>query len=309
MKVLITGGAGFIGSNIADSYIQAGHEVVVVDNLSSGHLHNIHSKAKLYLMDIRSQELDKVFEIEKPDIVNHHAAQKSVPKSVEDPMMDADINILGFLNILNLCVKYAVHKVIYVSSGGALAGDAAEMPTTESYPPIMVSPYAITKLTGEKYLHFYNVTHGLQYTVLRYSNVYGPRQVPEGECGVVPIFMENAVHNKPSALFAYPDMPRGTTRDYVYVDDVCHANVQALTMGHNEIINIGSGNELYIEDIYNCILKVLGKDLPLIRERERTGDVRRSVLDISKAKNLLGWAPKVDLEEGIERTYKHKMSG
>lgn len=305
MKILITGGAGFIGSNVVDTYIKEGHEVVVIDNLSSGKLENLNPKAKFYLMDIRSKELEKVFELERPEVVSHYAAQISVPASVENPTLDAEINVMGLLNVLNACVKYKVRKVIFISSGGALAGDADRIPTDESYLPVMISPYAINKYIGEKYLYFYAVTHGLKYTVLRYANIYGPRQIPKGECGVVPIFMLNLMKDIPSKLFAYSDMPRGTTRDYVYVGDVCRANILALTKGDNSVINIGTGKEMYIEDIYHTIEKVLGKNIPLIRESERIGDVKRSALDNTRAKELLGWEPLVSFEEGIKKTYEY----
>lgn len=305
MKILVTGGAGFIGSNVVDGYIKEGHEVVIVDDLSSGRLENINPKAKFYLVDIRSKEMEKIFEIEKPDVVNHHAAQKSVVKSVEDPLLDADINIKGLLNLLELCVKYNVKKVIFVSSGGALVGDAKIIPTDETYEPVMISPYAINKYSGEKYLSYYAKIHGLKYTVLRYANVYGPRQIADGECGVIPIFMNNLIDNKPSKLFAYSDMPKGTTRDYVYVGDVANANIKALNKGDNEIIHIGMEKELYIEDIYYEIENVIGKTIPLIRENERIGDVKRSVLDCSKARRLLGWTGSVELREGLKLTYKY----
>lgn len=305
MKILVTGGAGFIGSNVVDKFINAGHEVVVVDDLSSGKIENLNSKAKFYLMDICSENLEKIFELEKPDIVDHHAAQKSVPKSVEDPIHDAEINVIGLLNVLNNCVKYDVKKVIFVSSGGALSGDADIIPTKEAYIPQFIAPYAITKFVSEKYLHFYAVTHNLNYVSLRYANVYGPRQIPDGESGVLPIFMNNVLDGKPSRLLTYSDMPRGTTRDYVYVDDICEANLLALTKGENEVLNIGTGKELYIADLYDTMQKIMNSDLPLILESERVGDVRRSAIDSSKAKNILGWSPKVTLSDGINQTYKY----
>ncbi|MFD1675329.1 NAD-dependent epimerase/dehydratase family protein [Alicyclobacillus fodiniaquatilis] len=304
MKILVTGGAGFIGSNVVDAYIAAGHEVVVVDHAGCK-TENVHPKAKLYLVDIRSAELEHVFAIERPDIVNHHAAQKSVPRSVEDPKLDADINILGLLNLLENSVRHDVQKVIFVSSGGALAGDAAVIPTPENIEPVMISPYAISKYVSEKYLYFYFVTHGIRYTSLRYANVYGPRQVPEGESGVIPIFMNNLLQRRESTLFAYPDMPKGTTRDYVYVEDVAHANVLALTGGDNQILNIGSGIELYIEDIYHQMEDVVDIHIPLKHASERVGDVRRSVLDCRLAREVLGWEPRVDLKEGLRRTYEY----
>ncbi|MFB5191678.1 NAD-dependent epimerase/dehydratase family protein [Alicyclobacillus fastidiosus] len=302
MKILITGGAGFIGSHVVNAYIEAGHEVVVIDNLSSGTESRVHPKAKFYQMDIRSDELEAVFARERPDVVNHHAAQKSVPKSVEDPRYDAEFNVMGLLNLLECCRKHGVHKFIFISSGGALAGDAPVIPTDENVNPVMISPYAIHKYVGEKYLHFYRVTYNLHYTVLRYANVYGPNQIADGECGVIPIFMNNILSEKPSTVFAYADQPRGTTRDYVYVEDVAEANILALTGANDEILNIGSGDEIHTEDVYHLIARIAGSTLPLHHASERVGDVRRSVLDCTKAKEVLGWTAKTSLEEGVKKT-------
>lgn len=302
MKVMVIGGAGFIGSNIVDLYVEAGHDVVVVDNFSSGQHTNVHPSARQYNVDIRSADLERVFELEQPEVVNHQAAQKSVPMSVEDPVLDADINIIGLLRVLQLCVRYHVRKVIFSSSGGALAGDADQIPTSESYEPVMISPYAIAKYASEKYLYYYSVIHGLKYTVLRYANVYGPRQIADGECGVVPIFLNHLLRDQPSTLFAYADMPKGTTRDYVYVGDVARANLLALTQGDNLVLNIGSGEEMYIEDIYSVIEDIVDKHIPLIHASERVGDVRRSALDGTRARQALGWTPQVSFDEGLRST-------
>lgn len=302
MKILITGGAGFIGSHVVRAYMDAGHDVVVIDDLSSGNRERLPEGVKCYAMDIRSPELADVFETERPDVVNHHAAQKSVPKSVIDPRYDADINIMGLLNLLEASRKVGVKKVIYISSGGALAGDADVIPTDEMVDPLMISPYAIHKYVGEKYLYFYRTIYNIHYTVLRYANVYGPGQIPDGECGVIPIFMNNLLEDKPSKLFAYADQPHGTTRDYVYVEDVAKANVLALTKGDDAVLNIGSGIEISTEETYLRICQVLGKDLPLVRASERIGDVRRSVLDCTRAKEQLDWLPSVSLDDGIART-------
>lgn len=304
MRIVVTGGAGFIGSNIVDFYINEGHDVFVIDDLSSGKKKNIHSKAQFYQLDIRSEAAAKIIQEIAPDVINHHAAQKSVPKSVEDPALDADINIMGLINLLNAAIKANVKKVIFASSGGALSGNSEIIPAPETANPSLISPYAITKYMSEKYLDFYAITHGLKYTVLRYSNVYGPRQIPEGECGVIPIFMDNLLHGRPSTLYTYDDMPQGTTRDYVYVDDVAHANLLALTKGDNEIFNIGTGNEITIGGIYDILLKVSGSELPLIRAKERVGDVKRSALNADKAYEIMGWKAEMGTEEGVRITYK-----
>ena len=303
MKILVTGGAGFIGSNVVDAYIAAGHDVVVVDNLESGQLKNLNPKAKFYLMDVRSSDLRKVFELENIDVVKHHAAQKSVPHSVEDPVLDAEINILGILNLLELSVEFGVKRFIFSSTGGALLGDADVIPTPEDSPVQTISPYAITKYTSEKYLDFYRITHGLTYVVLRYANVYGPRQIAEGECGVTPIFLDNLLNNRPSKLYAYSDMPDGCTRDYVYVGDVARANVLALEKGDNTIINIGTGIEVSTAQVYRYLQEAAGKyDVPLVPAGERVGDLRRSALDITRAREVLGWEPKVDFPTGLKET-------
>lgn len=302
MKILVTGGAGFIGSHVVNAYLEAGHEVVVIDNLSSGQKNRLSSDARLYTLDIRSKDVAEVIAKEKPDVVNHHAAQKSVPKSVSDPIYDAEFNVIGLLNILEACRANGVKKFIFISSGGALAGDADVIPTPENVSPVMISPYAIHKFLGEKYLHFYHVTYGLTYTVLRYANVYGPNQIADGECGVIPIFMNNILADNPSTLFAYPSQPRGTTRDYVFVRDAAKANVLALTEGNNDVLNIGSGTEIHTEDVYHLISNIAGKNVPLHRESERIGDVKRSVLDCTRANERLGWSPQVSLESGIKET-------
>ncbi|WP_089969022.1 NAD-dependent epimerase/dehydratase family protein [Lihuaxuella thermophila] len=302
---MVVGGAGFIGSHVVDAYIQEGHEVIVVDNFSTGKRENVNKEARVYELDIWSdtEQLESVFRAEQPEIVNHHAVQKSVPESVKNPVFDAKINILGTLHLLDLSVKYNVQKFIFISSGGALTGEADHIPTTEEMDPQLISPYAISKYTIEKYLHFYHITFGLNYTVLRYANVYGPRQAGGGECGVTPIFMNNLLNDQPSVLFAYSDMPKGTTRDYVYVEDVATANVLSISKGDHSIINIGTGKEVFTEDLYCLAQSIIGKNIPLIREKERTGDVKRSALDCSRAEKLLGWKANTPLNEGLVKTF------
>ncbi|MCX7991009.1 MAG: SDR family NAD(P)-dependent oxidoreductase [Proteobacteria bacterium] len=312
MKILVTGGAGFIGSNVVDAYLSEGHRVTVIDDLSSGKWENINRKAKFYLLDIRDRAtLERVFEKEKFDIVNHHAAQISVPMSVANPQLDADINVTGFLNILELSVKYRVKKIIFISSGGALYGEAEEYPTSESYPPKPLSPYAITKYVSENYLYFYNKQYGLDYTVLRYANVYGPRQIPHGEAGVVSIFMTRLKEGKDCTIYAFSDEPEGMKRDYVYVEDVAKANILALNKGSLEAINIGTGVATSTSELFNIVYETLSKSTKIAKNLkkpksgpERPGDLRRSCLNIAKAKKVLGWKPENSLKKGIEKTVK-----
>jgi len=315
MKILVTGGAGFIGSNVVDAYIGAGHDVVVVDNLYTGKRENLNPAARFYLMDVRSPEIRKLFDYERPDLVNHHAAQMSVPASVEDPDFDADVNVRGFINILEAARATGTGKVIFISSGGAIYGEAEEYPTTESYPPQPLSPYAITKSVSEDYLAFYKHHHGLDYTVLRYANVYGPRQIPHGEAGVVAIFMDRILAGKPSTVYHYPDEPRGMTRDYCFVGDVVAANLLALTKGSGEAFNIGTCVATHTLDLFNTVYDAVAgrvSDVPPgIREpasgEARPGDLKRSCLNVEKARGGLGWSPEVSLAEGIELTLDWRL--
>ncbi len=302
MKILVTGGAGFIASHIVDKYIELGHDVVVIDNLSSGFKHNVNPKAKFYEVDIRSKELEQIFKDEKPEIVNHHAAQISVPVSVKEPEFDAEVNAVGFLNILQNCVKYKVKKVIFISSGGAVYGEAEEYPTTESYDPKPLSPYAIHKYVSEKYLYFYHHQYGLKYTVLRYANVFGPRQIPHGEAGVVSIFITNFRDNKKTYFYAFDEEPDGMIRDYVFVRDIVNANVLALDRGELDAFNIGTGIETTTGQLYREIALQMNTQIEPVREGARPGDIRRSCLNIEKAKSEFGWEPKFSLPVGVKET-------
>jgi len=310
MKIMVTGGAGFIGSNVVDGYIKDGHQVVVVDNLLTGKKANVNPEAKFYEIDIRSEEIDKLMEKEKPDVLNHHAAQMSVPISVADPLLDADINVKGLLNLLENALKYHVKKIIFISSGGAIYGEASQYPTTEDYPPKPLSPYAISKFASEYYLAYYRHQYGLEYTILRYANVYGPRQIPHGEAGVVAIFMNNLLKGKGSILNHFPDDKDGMTRDYCYVGDVVKANVNALTKGSADFFNIGTGRGTKTSNLYRIIYEAVKAIRPEIsdelsmpsRQESRPGDIARSCLTIEKAHNLFGWIPEIDLKEGIRLT-------
>ena len=315
MKILVTGGAGFIGSNVVDAYIQEGHEVIVVDNLYSGKMENLNPEAKFYLMDIRSDEIKKVLDIEKPDVINHHAAQISVPYSVEDPRFDADVNIQGFVNLLESAKDTGVRKVIFISSGGAIYGEAEEYPTSEKYPPQPLSPYAIAKAVSEDFLFFYNHQYGLDYTVLRYANIYGPRQIPHGEAGVVAIFMDRLISGKKCTLFHFPEDPEGMIRDYCFVEDIKDANVKALDKGSKQAFNIGTGVETKTLQLFRKVFDAVKEkiDLPkelaeMDRQEARAGDLTKSCLNVRKAEEELGWKARFDLEEGLRKTLDWRLS-
>jgi UDP-glucose 4-epimerase len=302
MKILVTGGSGFIGSHVAEAYLAAGHRVVVVDDLSSGSLANLPKEASFYLMDIRAPQLEKVFQIEKPDIVNHHAAQISVTVSAREPVLDAKINGLGLLNVLECSRKAGVKKFVFISSGGAIYGEADGQRPSEDHPPAPLSPYAIHKLLGEHYMRFYAMQYGLSWTALRYANVFGPRQNPHGEAGVVAIFITRLLGGEIPTINAYPDEPDGMARDYVYVEDVARASLMALEKGNGEAVNIASGREVRTRELLAAICRIMGKELKYTRAGPRPGDLRRSCLDIGKAAGVLGWKPAFSLEEGLTRT-------
>lgn len=302
MKILITGAAGFIASHVADAYINLGHEVVIVDNLSSGYMLNINSKAKFYQLDVCSPDIEKVFASEKPDIVNHHAAQISVPTSVKEPLFDAKINVIGFINVLDNCVKQNVKKVIFSSSGGAIYGEAEEYPSTENCPVKPLSPYAINKKVSEDYLYYFKHQFGLDYIVLRYANVYGPRQVSNGEAGVVSIFIEKLLANQQPFLYAYPEEPDGMIRDYVYVRDVVAANVKVLDTGSGEAFNIGTGTETTTGALYSEIARQMHSGIKPMKGPARAGDLHRSLLNCEKANRILQWEPQYTLVQGIAET-------
>ncbi|MEE8575574.1 MAG: NAD-dependent epimerase/dehydratase family protein [Thermodesulfobacteriota bacterium] len=316
MKILVTGGAGFIGSNVVDAFVAEGHDVIVVDDLSSGKEENLNPEVSFHKMDIRSAELRKLVSREKPDIINHHAAQISVPASVEDPALDAGINVLGFINVLEAARENKTEKVIFISSGGAIYGEADEFPTSETYPPKPLSPYAITKAVSEQYLAFYAHQHGLNFTTLRYANVYGPRQIPHGEAGVVAIFMDRLLSGKSCSLYHFEDEPKGMTRDYCFVSDIARANVAALSTGSGEAFNIGTGMATHTLDLYNGVFSGLEKRVPdlspdlkdPVRGPARAGDIKRSCLNVEKAKAGLGFTAEVELTEGIEKTLDWRLA-
>ena len=316
MKILVTGGAGFIGSNVVDAYLAAGHQVVIIDNLFSGKWENLNPKAKFYLLDIRSAEVARVFAREKFDIINHHAAQMSVPASVEDPLFDADVNVKGFVNLLEAARDNGVKKVIFISSGGAIYGEAEEFPTSEKSPPLPLSPYAITKSVSEQYLAFYNHQYGLDYTILRYANVYGPRQVPHGEAGVVAVFMDRLLAGEKCAVYHFPDEPRGMTRDYCFVGDIVQSNLLAIDKGSRGAYNIGTCRETHTADLFDKVFAAMKKLRPEIDDELRNyetgtgrpGDLTRSCLIYDKAGVELGFNPQFSLEQGLAETAKWRVA-
>lgn len=298
MKILITGGAGFIGSHLVDRYLELGHEVVVVDNLVTGQRENIPAAAKFYEIDIEDKKLQEIFEAERPDIVNHHAAQMDVRRSVEDPLYDATVNVLGSINLLQNCIRYKVKKFIFASTGGAIYGEQDYFPAKENHPNRPLSPYGITKLATEKYLYFYQQVYDLNYTVLRYSNVYGPRQNPHGEAGVVAIFSTRMLEGKQAIING-----EGTqTRDYVYVGDVVNAGELVLTRGDRKIYNIGTAIETDVNTLFHKIARLMNHPIEERHGPAKPGEQMRSVLSFESIKTELGWEPRVGLDEGLRRT-------
>jgi len=298
LKVLVTGGAGFIGSHVVDALVEAGHEVVIVDDLSTGRASNINPRARFYQMDIRDPHLSEVFEQERFDIVNHHAAQMDVRKSVADPLFDADVNIRGSLNLLECARKSGVRKIVYISTGGAVYGEPEYLPCDEAHPVNPICPYGASKHTVEHYLYMYRVLHGLAYAVLRYPNVYGPRQDPNGEAGVVAIFIGQMLAGKQPTIFGSGEQER----DFVYVGDCARANLLAMEDHVQGIFNIGSGRGTTINQIYALLSEITGYRRPPVYGPPRAGETFRIFLDATKARREMGWAPQVSLEEGLRRT-------
>ncbi len=300
-KVLITGGAGFIGSNLADSLIARGNDVVIVDNLFTGRLSYINPAAKFYLADIRDEVINQIFTIEKPEIVVHLAAQMSVPFSVEQPRLDLDINLNGLLNLLDAAVRHNVGKFVFSSSGGTVYGDVS-YPVDESAPLAPFPPYAITKTTSEHYLDFYRKQYGLEYVVLRFANVYGPRQVSAHESGVVTIFTEKFLRKEPAIIYTFPHQKGGMRRDYVYVADVVEALTKAMHFEGHNVFNIGTGIPTETLEIINTLADILGYSIDYQFGPPRDGDLEETYLLVDKAEKVLGWKNKVSLKEGLEKT-------
>jgi UDP-glucose 4-epimerase len=302
VKILVTGGAGFIGSHVVDAFVAAGHEVAVVDNLATGDAGRVNPAASFHGVDLRSSRLARVFEVERPQVVAHLAAQPAVARSVADPIFDASVNILGALHLLECCRRSGVRRIIYSSTGGAAYGDTGSLPTSEERPPRPASPYGVAKIAVEHYLHAWERIHGLAAVSLRYANVYGPRQDPHGECGVVAIFCRRLLTGQPAVIHGDGEQ----TRDYVYVEDVAAVNVRALERPEvRGPVNIGTGVETSVNRLYRILARAAGVGGAPAYGPPRPGEQRRSCLDPARAARLLGWAPTVSLEDGLARTLDH----
>lgn len=303
MKILVTGGAGFIGSHIVDAYINLGHKVVIIDNFSTGFRKNLNPKAKFYKTDIRNlPKIEKIFQKEKPQIINHLAAIAEVIKSLYDPLPTINVNVVGTINLLLSAGKTGVKKFIFSSSGGAIYGQPDKIPADENTPAIPLSPYGLSKLLGEECIKFYAKHYNFDYLIFRYPNVYGPRQNPKGEGGVVAIFSGLIKEGEQPTIFG-----DGTkTRDYIYVDDVVKANIIGFKKGKNEILNLGWAKKISDQKIFDTIAKNLNFKKPPIYTSFRRSEVYQTAITNAKAKKILGWEPKINLEEGIKK-YLHTI--
>jgi UDP-glucose 4-epimerase len=298
MKVLVTGGAGFIGSHLVDRLVQEGHEVIIVDNLATGKRRNINRAARFYKLDIQSWRLERVFRNERPNVVMHLAAQMDVRKSVEDPMFDAQVNILGTLNVLQQAVRHGVRKVVFSSSGGAIYGEQETCPAPESHLTQPLSPYGLSKLCGEQYLSYFQRVSGLQVVSLRYANVYGPRQDPEGEAGVVAIFIQKLLNNEQAVINGNGRQ----TRDFVFVEDVVDANLGMMGQETKGTYNVGTGTETSVNDLFRMLIQLTGSTCKEVHGPAKKGEQARSVIDSTKIRQELSWEPKTDLNEGLRKT-------
>jgi UDP-glucose 4-epimerase len=303
MNVLVTGGAGFIGSHLVDRLIQEGHRVAVVDDLSHGRRENLNPEADFHEISVVDPGLADVFEKVRPDAVNHHAAQISVSASVEDPIHDARTNVLGSLNLIRCALRFGVRHLVFASTGGALYGDPEYLPCDEEHPIAPLSPYGVAKLAVEKYLYAYHLTHGLTFTCLRYSNVFGPRQDPNGEAGVVAIFCLRMLEGREVEIYG-----DGTqTRDFVYVGDVVEANLLAHRR-HSDVsgltVNIGTGEETSVNDVFRTLADAAGYDREPVHREKRPGEVYRIALSAEKARTTLRWRPRTDFRDGLEETFE-----
>jgi UDP-glucose 4-epimerase len=298
MKVLVTGGAGFIGSHVVDAFLGAGHEVLIVDNLCTGHRENLNPKARFVELDVTDPALVDLIRDERPAAISHHAAQMDVRRSVADPLFDARVNILGTINLLEGARKANVRRVLFVSSGGAVYGEQEQFPAPETHPTNPLSPYGVSKRAGELYAFFYQAEYHLPFVALRYANVYGPRQDPHGEAGVVAIFTGRMLRGEPITI----NGDGKQTRDYVFVGDVARANLLALEGQSTGPLNIGTGVETDVNQLAQGLLAASGSRSEVRHGEAKPGEQRRSVVDCARAATLLEWRPEVSLAEGLKRT-------
>ncbi len=301
MRILVTGGAGFIGSHVVDALIGEGHEVAIIDSFwphGGGRRQNVNPKARLFEMDIRDGgAVADVFSTFRPQAVSHHAAQHSVAISTQDPLYDSDVNVKGLLTVLTQCIEHEVQKIVFASSA-ATYGTPKYLPIDEHHPQLPESPYGITKMVAEHYLRYFAAAHGLRYTALRYGNVYGPRQDPNGEAGVIAIFSSRILHGEPIRI----DWDGEQQKDYVFVGDVALANLLALERGADEVINIGTGIGTSVNALHHVIASTVGRDVEVVHAPKRPGDIYRCVFAIAKAEEMLTWRPQTALEQGIALT-------
>ena len=299
MRILVTGGAGFIGSHVVDAYIAAGHDVAVVDNLHTGKRENLHPAARFYEVDIRDADaLARVFEEERPEVLNHQAALANVRESMEKPAEYAEVNVIGSINLLEMARRFGTRKVIYASTGGAVYGEPVFLPATEDHPINPLDNYGASKHAVEHYLYLYKHNYGLDYTILRYPNVYGPRQDPLGEAGVIAIFTGRMLRGEVCIINGSGEQQR----DFLYVGDVAHANVLALERGSGGIYNLGWGKGIDINTVFRKLAEAAHYDLEPVHGPPKLGEVFRIYLDASKAQAELGWEPRVSFEEGLALT-------
>ena len=298
MRILVTGGAGFIGSHIVEAYLAEGHEVRVIDNLATGRRANVPREAKLHEVDIHAREVESIFEEFRPEVVNHLAAQASVKVGNADPVFDLEVNGGGTARIAKLAADHGARKLIYASSGGTVYGDPQALPVTESHPIAPVSNYGTSKFTGELYVELTGRARGLDYTIMRYGNAYGPRQDPHGEAGVVAIFTGLMLNGEPCTI----DGDGEQKKDYIYVGDMARANILALDRGSGGTYNVGTGEGITVNHIWKTLSTAIGNEIEAVYGPPRPGDVRNFWLDCSKARAELGWEPQVSFEEGVRRS-------
>jgi UDP-glucose 4-epimerase len=298
MRILVTGGAGFIASHVADAFVAAGHHVSIVDDLSSGKRENLNPKATFYQLDVRDAGVADVMRRERPELLCHHAAQIDVRRSVADPVFDAQVNLIGLLNLLEHGRQHGLKRVLFSSTGGAIYGDQDVFPAPETHQTAPLSPYGVAKLASERYLFFYSAAYGISYAALRYGNVYGPRQNPHGEAGVVAIFAEKLLRGEQPVI----NGDGKQSRDYVYVGDLVRANLAALTSEFSGAVNLGTGIETDVNTIFHHLRKLCGSNAPEQHGPAKPGEQMRSVIDNALAQRVLGWRPQVSLEDGLRET-------